>query len=430
MNNTKKIYFFFPLFFCILMLSNCSSVFTASIDGRIIDKEAIEENNTVGVANATVWLYTSKGGRDNDYEAWVEGDRSSLPDAVGRSSYRYYLATNTDNNGNYQFAGIIWEKINPEFGKTADKTEVWLLIYHPDYGLSKNPAPLFLVSDVTNQFSAITIEDIWSEATISGKTLNWQDGKALGNVPVRARLPKSWTYTEEDVDTEEAVWKDGNSYTTTSNAEGAWSLKVRFAKQKGHVGDKIHRALARVSWERQDWRAGNPAEGATHLNSEIGGDIDLNVDGRTAMQGDAFDWFYETQSFAPEDIVETPDVVLQRWKFSANLSGTIENTAGDKLNGLEIVLFAGQAPDGVELGRCSSVAEDTAQATVDGRFNFERIDWDFEDLENDEAVQKTGALKVYIEVHKEDASPYSLESGNISSLLPDANRSLRLVVQE
>ena len=393
LRKTAKILFVASL---VALLASCSAVFTASIDGRILDADAEAEGNTVGVANARVWLYTSASSRDADLNAWVDGDTSTLPSAASRDSYRYFLSTVSDDDGSFQFAGVIWETFQSEFGKTADRTQVWLLVWHPDYGLHPNPSPLHVVSDVSNQFEPFSIESIWSEATLRGTTSDWGNTddpaspEPLANVPVQVRIPSSWTYSTEAVPADpepvvaDSAWDDPTLFTTTSDANGAWSLTVRFPRQPGH-SDEVHKAIARVSWSLDGWRAGEPDPSASPVPANPGGlntgvfqDADLDGNGLSAQEGDADDWYLETDSFGEDETIPTNNVVLQRYRFQASLAGEVLDTAsGVGLNGVEIaVLVAGE-----ERAVASSAAEDTASGTVAGRFDLGTITWTLDDID-------------------------------------------------
>ncbi|HRW24558.1 MAG TPA: hypothetical protein P5298_09110, partial [Spirochaetia bacterium] len=131
------------------LAASCSAVFRSSIQGSVIDLEDWDDGTTTGVADAKIFLYTDDKARDADYDAFVDGDESTLPDGAARTERQYFQSTVTDADGGYDFTGFIWESLFPKYGKTADRDEVFFLIYHPDYGLWKNPTPLYVVSDVT-----------------------------------------------------------------------------------------------------------------------------------------------------------------------------------------------------------------------------------------------------------------------------------------
>lgn len=185
------------LFALVLGMSSCSAVFRSSIQGRILDLEEWNDGNTEGVSDARVFLYTNSHDRNADYASFKEWDEATLPD---KADVKYFQSTVTDTNGNYDFSGFVWETFNSKYGKTADRYEVFMLIYHPDYGLWKNPSPVYVVSDVTNQIDDIRIEDLYNEGRLSGKVLDWKNGKGLGGVTINFYVAKSWTYNGSNFD--------------------------------------------------------------------------------------------------------------------------------------------------------------------------------------------------------------------------------------
>ncbi|HRS64589.1 MAG TPA: hypothetical protein P5519_01710, partial [Spirochaetia bacterium] len=91
-------------------------VFTSSVNGRVIDKELREQGTVQGIADARVFLYTEKKAWEEDISNYREGDITTLPDALGRSEYNYFLSTVTNAQGNFQFSGIIWHTYFSQFG--------------------------------------------------------------------------------------------------------------------------------------------------------------------------------------------------------------------------------------------------------------------------------------------------------------------------
>ena len=323
-------------FFAAAGLSGCSMVFSSSINGRILDLESRQDGTVQGVADARVYLYTEKKAWEADYQAYVDGNVSTLPDAPGKTSYDYFQATATNANGNYQFSGIVWHTYFSQFGKTADRKEIYLLVYHPDYGIARNSTPYFIVSDVTTELPALEIEDVWNEGLISGRVKNWKDGAALANASVAIYVPDRWSYTSDGaVDDASLQFPRAATYRVTTDAQGYWSQTIRFRKMPGH-SDTVNKIKVLVTWPGADWRAEDPAAGApagTSINAGLVlGDRDINKDGRAAMQGDNNDWYLLSPEInAGDTVVDTGTVTLQRWKFRTLVSGRVVNNAtGDR----------------------------------------------------------------------------------------------------
>jgi len=216
---------------------SCSTVFTSSITGTIIDREDYDDGTTTGIAGARVILYTDETAWDEDYAAYVDGDESTLPDGSGRTAYRYFQSTVTDAQGGYEFSGFVWEACFPEYGKTADRRQVYLLIYHPDYGLWRNPVPLYVVSDVTNRLDAIRITDLWNEGRMAGRVVDWSDGDGLGGVTVGFTVADSWAYDAGGAFTN-VVFPDGPTTTVTTDGDGRFAVDLAFRKMPDREADR------------------------------------------------------------------------------------------------------------------------------------------------------------------------------------------------
>jgi hypothetical protein len=424
------------VFFGLLFgFASCSVVFTSSINGRVIDKEERENNNNVvGISDARVYLYTDSASWEADYNAYVEGNTATLPDAPNRRPYRYFQSTTTDNNGNYQFAGVVWETMNSTYGKTADRREVYLLVYHPNYGLWKNPNPYIVVSGVTSEFPPMEIEDLYNEGRLSGRVLSWNDGKALANVPVNIYVPKSWSYTAGSVDPASLVFPTAAAYTVNTDGEGYWSATIRYKKMGGHA-DSVNKTRVRVAWNQTDYRAEDPAAGTpagTSINGgKVAGDKDLDGNGRTALQGDSKDWYLlsddipSSTSSDPQTVV-TPEVTLQRYHFTVNVTGRVFNSTGSTpINGAKVVLTV-PSSEGQEFSAYSQT-RDTQNGSEEGYFNLGTVDWYLEDIISGEADQKSGTVTDNIEVYIDEEAK-TIDSGKITTLKPDTPVYLNLKV--
>uniref|UniRef100_A0A7C3E4F3 Uncharacterized protein n=1 Tax=Gracilinema caldarium TaxID=215591 RepID=A0A7C3E4F3_9SPIR len=422
----------------LVLFASCSVVFTSSINGRVIDKEERENNNNVvGVSDARVYLYTDKDAWDADFASYVEGNTATLPDAPNRRPYRYFQSTTTDDNGNYQFAGVVWETMNSAFGKTADRREVFLLVYHPNYGLWKNPNPYIVVSDVTTEFPPMEIEDLYNEGRLSGRVLNWKDGKALANVPVNIYVPKTWTYTSNNqVDESSLVFPTAAAYRVTTGSDGYWTATIRYKKMGGHA-DSVNKTRVRIAWDQDDYRAEDPASGTplgTSLNGgTVSGNADLDGNGRTAMDGDTNDWYLLSNDIPAStstdpQTVNTPEITLQRYHFTVTVTGRVINsTDGTGINGAQVVLTVPDGADGQEFTAYSRT-RDTQNGTEDGYFDLGTVDWYIEDITSGESDKKSGTVPVSIKVYIGNPPEKIIASGAITSLKPDTPVYLNLQV--
>ncbi len=408
----------------LVLSASCSIVFRSSIQGTIIDKESWDDGTTAGIADVKVFLYTKATARNEDFDAYKEGDDSTLPDRDDKPAYLYFQSTVTNADGRYDFTGFIWDKFFSEYGKTADRFEIFLLFYHPDYGLRKNPVPLYVVSDVTNMLPQIALDDLWNEGRLAGTVKNWKDGKGLANVSVNFYVAKSWTYDSAG-NFANVEYPRNPTSTATSDTNGTWAATVRFPKKPDSASHK-NKAPVRVSFVRDNYRC-NDDKNATTLpvDSRFVLTDDVNRDGRTPEQGDYADAYILTELEYDKETGEAKlltlgDVTMQRWRFSATVSGRVvvdgaTPTVG--VNGITVTL----AVKGTEYS-ADSAPEDTASSTEDGRFNLGTITWEIGDGTGS-SDWKIGEVDVTTTV-----TGATLKSGGLAELKPDVQRNITLKV--
>ncbi len=417
-NSSCLVYWYSVIFIVLHVSMGCSMVFTSSINGRIIDKELREQGTVQGIADARVFLYTEKKAWEKDFSNYREGDLTTLPDAPGRSEYNYFQSTVTNAQGNFQISGIIWHTYFSQFGKTADRIEIFLLVYHPDYGLVKNENPYFIVSDVTTELPVMEIEDIWNKGRIFGKVLNWKDNTPLANTSIAVYVPDCWSYSGGSVSDSSLIFPNSPTYTTTTDTDGTWSITIRFKKMPG-MSDTVNKTKVLITWPHLDWRAEDPTEGnplGTSINNGlVYGDRDINKNGRNAMQGDNSDWYMLSPEIpANEQPIDAGTVTLQRWRFRSTVSGrVVNNSTGQGISGVEITLTI---PTGGTKSYIVTAAPQSTQTGIeDGFFNFGELVWELSDITNPED-KKTGKVPVTWSI-----SPYTCDSGAPSNLMPDQN---------
>ncbi|MDD4763031.1 MAG: hypothetical protein PHR58_04165 [Sphaerochaetaceae bacterium] len=121
----------------LLLFSSCSSVFKAGLSGSVWDSQT--DN---GITGMEIYAYTNEKVRDADYASWTGSPNTSSS---------YVARATSAQDGSFTINKIAWETLTPQFGKSGDYREVFLLFYHEDYGLHKNSKPIWITSDSTNE---------------------------------------------------------------------------------------------------------------------------------------------------------------------------------------------------------------------------------------------------------------------------------------
>lgn len=120
--------------------TSCYSVFSGGTGGQIVDAESTSVPKA-GIANVEVYAYTDSGNRDSDYNRWREG-------TVFTAAADYYGHTTSGADGSFTINKLVWKENKPDFGKDADFTDIYLLFYHENYGLTKGQT--VIISDSTS----------------------------------------------------------------------------------------------------------------------------------------------------------------------------------------------------------------------------------------------------------------------------------------
>lgn len=132
----------------LLFLTSCSSVFSGGFTGKLMeDKGGLDDSANTPLAGATVFIYTDAGTRNSDYDRAISnGSKPSNATAT----------TTTNDNGQFSVSKIIWKTNSPAFGKTADKINLYLIVYKSGFGINgfnKNSNSISITSDSTNESS-------------------------------------------------------------------------------------------------------------------------------------------------------------------------------------------------------------------------------------------------------------------------------------
>ncbi len=244
-----------------VLLSGCSSVFSAYISGQIFDAEDYDPSGAQGaIDGAHVYLYGTEEARDEDYNTWfASGDEDGLlPEE--QSDPSYFMIEYTDGDGTYTFSGFTWKSLNPEFGKTADREEIFLLIYHEDYGVKKNEDPdhLYILSDTDNTIANLLIEKSANTTRLMGTVFD-DAYLELENVTVAVYVAEQWEYTGGLINEATVQWPQEPTASAITGADGEYDLTVSYPQMPSHDQNNGN-TLARILFSHTQYVAENHAD--------------------------------------------------------------------------------------------------------------------------------------------------------------------------
>lgn len=365
------------------LLASCSSVFTASLTGRLVDREIYEadEGGDASIAEAAVYLYMEESERADDLSAW-DGTDATLPDGSG-GGFDWFASTTTDANGEFQFTGIIWENLLPEYGKTADRKEVFLLFHHPRYGLVPNTVPVYVLSDSTYRAGIIKLDDRYNTRVVSGRVVDWKDGKGLAGTNVAVYVPEAWSYSSPGtIDPTSIRWRTTPSHTATSGSDGYWSVEISFPRMPV-IGTDEGQAPVRVAFPAESYRANPSIQQPPPDGPTVRDDLDLDRNGRTYATGDDFDdAALEFLDVTKEDPVapapfDAKTVVLQRWRFTKQVTGRVKDASENAFANGRVVSIVYTYSS--ERFTATTAPIQSGDITLDGRFDFGTLAWTLDD---------------------------------------------------
>ncbi len=162
MKKMKSVFAIFAVIFCGMMVTSCYTVFSGGTGGLIVDAESTSTPKS-GIANVDVYAYTSQADRDGDFDKWSEG-------TVFVPTADYYGHTSTGSDGTFTLSKLVWKEKNPDFWRDGDYTDIFLLYYHENYGLTKDKT--VIVSDSTSDTVYAELKAVRKTTNL---TLNFKD---------------------------------------------------------------------------------------------------------------------------------------------------------------------------------------------------------------------------------------------------------------
>ncbi len=182
MKNTLLKFLSLILLLSFISCENNYSVFSGGTGGLIVDAESTSTPKS-GIPNVDVYAYTDSGTRDSDFGRWKEG-------TVFSPSNSYYGHTTTDASGSFVISNIVWKEKEPDFGKDADYTTIYLLYYHENYGLTKDQT--VITSDSTSDTVYAELTAIKKTTALTVNIYDVASSNLIGsNVLVKVSVPQS-----------------------------------------------------------------------------------------------------------------------------------------------------------------------------------------------------------------------------------------------
>lgn len=363
-----KVLFATIIIFVILFFSGCSVVFRASLNGTFVDKD--DEN---GINDATVLIYTNEDDFNTDWST-LQNDSTSI-----NSLSNYYDITTTQTEGNedghFSFSGIVWKNLFPEFGKDADRIEVYFIFWHEDY--EPQTYKTYITSDTTNSLPPVKGTKAKDYATIKGTVVDANTNEGVANVNVRIYVPTDWSYdTSGNVDTSTLKFSNEADYNLVTDDNGQFSQKIAFKKNPDSNG--INKVVIRLTFERNNYKIDPSSDDSGDDN--LKNDADMDGDGNN-------DVYYQTGEISPDTTVVLNNVPIKRTHFTETVDGVVE-TGGTGVNGLTVKIWVNidtsnppdydnVDPDYVTKTETRAIGD--GSKTEDGYFSFDNISWDDED---------------------------------------------------
>ena len=244
-----------------LAFTGCSSVFSAYISGSVYDADEYAQAGDDGALDgAHIYLYSTEDARDSDYTAWFAGGEEDGPLPEERSTPSYFMIEYTDTDGTYTFSGFTWKSFNPDFGKTADREEVFFLIYHEGYGLQKNTDPdhIYVLSDTDNTVPDILVERRTNSTRVMG-TVYDDTAAPLANVNAAVYVAEDWEYSGGSIDESTVTWPEDPTGRVVTGDDGEYDLTVTYPQKPSHAQNE-GTTLARIVYTHSRYVAEHHAD--------------------------------------------------------------------------------------------------------------------------------------------------------------------------
>ncbi len=224
----KKIFLLSAVLVMLAVLVSCSSVFSAGLTGTLTDAD----DDNVAVVGATVYAYTNKSTRDSLYQKYLN-DNANLTDVdFAKYASNAISVGKSDAKGEYSLSRAVWHSSSPKYGKTADVTNFYLIIYHEDYCLTTKDIP-GVTSDSTN----LHVGDEKLEPSKEKTNVTWKinnvgvegsnyTGSCVMQYVVTSKGPNGAIYGDDVI--EEETVAGGTGVLVVKYPKGNTDVKVRF----------------------------------------------------------------------------------------------------------------------------------------------------------------------------------------------------------
>lgn len=178
---------FLPILLIMILLTSCSGVYYGGITGSVVDE------NGDGINDVMVAVYFDEAARDTDYNSY---DKEAHADFAAPSADGIAY---TNASGAYSFSKVYWKTNSAEYGKDADKTNVYLLFYNEDYGLTKSDSSVTLYSESTSQIKTAELTSIVDTYTYEVKfneVLSTEAGDVTSSSPITEGIKFHYEYVD------------------------------------------------------------------------------------------------------------------------------------------------------------------------------------------------------------------------------------------
>lgn len=178
---------FLPILLIMILFTSCSGVYYGGITGSVVDE------NGDGINDVMVAVYFDEAARDTDYNSYdKEGHADFAAPSADGIAY-------TNASGAYSFSKVYWKTNSAEYGKDADKTNVYLLFYNEDYGLTKSDSSVTLYSESTIQIKTAELTSIVDTYTYEVKfneVLSTEAGDVTSSSPITEGIKFHYEYVD------------------------------------------------------------------------------------------------------------------------------------------------------------------------------------------------------------------------------------------